>query len=100
MSLSTLTGCQKNLANIIIVKNLILTIICKKMNLETYKPFNSLESIDKLINDLRFGKITYNSKVLFEIEVIKAIRKIKVQLYFKEQFYHLKLFVKECFANR
>lgn len=59
------------------------------MNLDLYKPFNCIESIDKLIKDLRSGKLKYDNKALFEATVLLEIRKIKIQIYFKEKFEHL-----------
>ena len=54
-----------------------------------YKPFNCIESIDKLIKDLQKGKLEYSDKALFEGMVLQEIRKIKIQIYFKEQFENL-----------
>jgi hypothetical protein len=55
------------------------------MNLSQYQPLNSKESIDRLISDLQNRKLKYSSPQQAEIDCLCEIRKIKLQLYFKEQ---------------
>ncbi len=59
------------------------------MNLNQYQPLNTKELINKLIDDLRNGKLKYTSSQQAEIDCLCEIRKIKLQLYFKERFTEL-----------
>lgn len=56
------------------------------MDIVKYLPLNTKFSIDVLIYDLRNGNIKYGLRKEVEIECIYNIRKIKLQLYFKEKF--------------
>jgi hypothetical protein len=56
------------------------------MDIVKYLPLNTKSSIDILICDLKSGQIERKIKKEVEIECICHIRKIKLQLYFKEKF--------------
>ena len=56
------------------------------LNLNQYQPLNTKESIDRLFGDLQNGKLKYSSPQQAEIDCLCEIRKINLQIYFKERF--------------